>query len=407
VSAPIDVRRCTDIEEFLDAVGAISEYFGGDRSQERAERFLRVHPLERMHAALDGGRIVGGAGAFPLEFSVPGALVPAAGVSVVGVYPTHRRRGVLTAMMRAQLDDVRRRREPLAALWASEERIYGRFGYGLASLTGEMSLPRERSGFAGQFERRGTISLVTRDEALELFPPVWDALREVTPGMFGRSRDWWETRALNDPPEWRPPGAGPKRFVSLELDGRPAGYAVYRHAPEWESGVASGTLYVVEALAVDPQATKEIWRYLLDIDWSSTVNARLLPVDHPLFFLLAEPRRMRFRVGDGLWLRLVDVGRALSARRYAADGRVVLEVADEFCPWNTGRWGLEAGKARRVRTRPDLRLDVQALASVYLGGFTFAELARAGRVEEVRGGALAEADAIFRVDRRPWCPEIF
>jgi predicted acetyltransferase len=401
------VRPCRDIEEFMDAVGAISEYFGGERNQERAERFLRIHPLERMYAAFDAGRIVGGAGSFPFEFTVPGATVRAAGITVVGVYPTHRRRGVLTAMMRAQLDDVRRRREPIAVLWASEERIYGRFGYGLASYNGEMSLERARSGFAAPVERRGAVRLVDREEALELFPAVWDALLVETPGMFARSPDWWETRPLNDPPEWRSPGSGPKRFAALEIDGAVAGYAAYRHVPDWEGGFANGTLNVLEALAVGPQATKELWRYLLDIDWTSTVNARLLPVDHPLFFLLAEPRRMRFRIGDGLWVRLVNVGRALAERAYAADGPVVLEVADAFCPWNAGRWGVEPGEARRVRTRPDLRLDVQALASAYLGGFTFAELARAGRVEEVKRGGLESADAMFRVDRRPWCPEIF
>jgi predicted acetyltransferase len=403
----IRVRMCRDVEELMDAVGAISEYFGGERSQERAERFLRIHPLDRMHAAFDGRRIVGGTGSFPFEFTVPGATVAAAGVTVVGVYPTHRRRGVLTAMMRAQLDDVRERGEPIAALWASEERIYGRFGYGMASYNGEMTLPRDRSGFARPLERRGAVRIVDRDEALELFPAIWDALRVETPGMFGRTRDWWDVRPLNDPPEWRPPGSGPKRFVVLELGGRPAGYGIYRISPDWESGVANGTLHVNEAIAPGPQATAELWRYLLDVDWTATVSARLLPVDHPLFFLLAEPRRMRFRVGDGLWLRLVDVGGALSGRGYAGDGRVVLEVADEFCPWNAGRWAVEPGQARRVRTRPDLRLDVQALGSVYLGGFTFAELARAGRVDEVVKGGLQRADALFAVDRRPWCPEIF
>jgi predicted acetyltransferase len=403
----IRVRPCRDMEEFMDALGAISEYFGGERNTERTERFLRVHPLERMHAAFDGRQIVGGAGAFPFELTVPGAALPTAGVTVVGVYPTHRRRGVLTAMMRAQLDDVRRRREPIAALWASEERIYGRFGYGMASYTGEMSLPRDRSDFARPFERRGTIRFVDRDEAMALFPPIWDAVRLETPGMFSRSADWWETRALNDPPEWRPAGAGPKRFALLELGGEPAGYAAYRHAPDWDQGFTNATLYVIEAVAVGPQANKELWRYLLDIDWTNTISGRLLPVDHPLFFLLAEPRRMRFRIGDGLWLRLVDVGAALSRRGYAGDGRVVLELADAFCPWNEGRWAVEAGSARRVRSRPDVRLDVQALGTVYLGGFTFAELARAGRVEEVAKGGLGRADALFAVDRRPWCPEIF
>jgi predicted acetyltransferase len=277
----------------------------------------------------------------------------------------------------------------------------------MASYAGEMSLPRDRADFARPFERRGTVRLVDPDEALELFPAVWDAVRVETPGMFARSADWWETRALHDPPEWRPAGAGPKRFAVLELGGKPAGYAIYRHAPDWENGFSNATLHVVEAVGAGADGTREVWRYLLDIDWTGIVSGRLLPVDHPLFFLLAEPRRMRFRIGDGLWVRLVDVGAALSRRGYLSDGRVVLEVADEFCPWNAGRWAVEPGAARRVRTRPDLRLDVQALGTVYLGGFTFAELARAGRVEEVAKGGRGRADALFAHDRRPWCPEIF
>jgi predicted acetyltransferase len=402
-----EVRPCRDVEEFMDAIGAISQYFGAERNQERAERFIRNHPLERMHAAFDDGRVVGGAGAFPFQLSVPGAVVPAAGVTVVGVNPTHRRRGVLTAMMRAQLDDAHERGDPLAVLWASEERIYPRFGYGLASLAGEASISREHAGFAYPFKPTGTVRLVDVEEALELFPPVWDRLLPETPGMFTRSREWWELRVFLDPAERRPTGAGPSRLVALEVDGSVEGYAMYRHQPDWESGFAAGKLNVTEALAVGAQATRELWRYLLDIDWSATIVARLLPIDHPLFLILAEPRRIGFRVHDALWLRLVDVGAALSARGYAADGAVVLEVVDEFCPWNACRWRLEGGEAARTDREPDLRLDVQGLACVYLGGFTFGELARSGRVDELNEGALARADAMFRVDGKPWCPEIF
>ena len=136
-----DVRPTKDLKEFKAAVGAISHYFGGGPDDERAERFARVLPLERMHAAFDGDAVVGGAGAFPFQLTVPGGVVPCGGVTVVGVLPTHRRRGVLTAMMRTQLEDIRDRGEPIAALWASEEMIYGRFGYGMASLAGETALP--------------------------------------------------------------------------------------------------------------------------------------------------------------------------------------------------------------------------------------------------------------------------
>jgi predicted acetyltransferase len=163
----------------------------------------------------------------------------------------------------------------------------------------------------------------------------------------------------------------------------------------------------MEAIAYDGRPTAELWRYLFDIDWAARITGWLLPVDHPLFFLLATPRRMRYRVFDGVWARLVDVGAALSARGYAAAGTVVFDVIDEFCPWNEGRWRLSDGRAKRTTASPQLRCHVAALGSVYLGGFSFSELVRGGRVEEVRRGAAARADAMFASNRAPWCPEIF
>jgi predicted acetyltransferase len=164
---------------------------------------------------------------------------------------------------------------------------------------------------------------------------------------------------------------------------------------------------VVEALGTTPEALGAVWRYLLELDWTATIHAELLPLDHPLFFWLVEPRRMRATVVEALWARLVDVGAALSARGYSGDGSVVLDVRDELCPWNDGRWRLESGSAERSDGEPDLALDVRELGSVYLGGFTFSQLARAGKLEELRQGGIGRADALFRADAQPWCPEIF
>jgi predicted acetyltransferase len=401
-----EVAPCADLAEFSDAVFAIGQYFGMEPSEERMERFSKNLPIERMHAAREDGKTVGGAGAFPFEMTVPGALVPTAGVTVVGTYPTHRRRGVLNAMMRAQLDDIRERGEPVAALWASEETIYGRFGYGMASLAGSISVPRASSAYAVPFEPEGRVRLVEADEALELFPAIWDEVRPSIPGLLGRSRNWWELRILFDLPEFRQ-GAGPKRFAVLETDGRPEGYAVYRHKSRWEDGENKSEIGVVDALALDGRPTAEIWRYLFDIDWSAQITADLMPVDHQLWQLLATPRRMKFRVGDGLWVRLVEVGDALSARTYLADGSVVFDVVDSFCPWNEGRWKLEDGVAKRSDEDADLRGDVAMLGAVYLGAFTFEQLVRSGRVEELTEGAAARADSMFAWPRAPWCPEIF
>jgi predicted acetyltransferase len=401
-----DVRPVTDLDEFTEAFLAIGQYFGAEPKEERMQRFTTNLPFNRMFAARENGRTIGGAGSFPLTMSVPGGQVPCAGVTVVGVYPTHRRRGVLRAMMRAQLDDVRARGEPIAALWASEEPIYTRFGYGMASLQGEIELPRERGAYALPFEPESIPRIVDTDEAKTLLPPIHERWAAETPGAFVRSEAWWEFRVLGDPPEFRD-GAGPKRFVVLERDGEAVAYAIYRHVPDWEAGASTATLRVNEAIAPEPRGLAEIWRYVLDVDWTATIKASFLPLDHPLFLLLAEPRRLRFRVGDGLWVRLVDVGAALSARSYAEDGALVIEVLDDFLPDNAGVWKLDGGEARQTDEQPELVLNVRELGSAFLGGFTFAQLQRALRLDERVPGAVARADTIFRTDRAPWCPEIF
>jgi predicted acetyltransferase len=404
---PLEIRPCADAEEFAHAIGAIGQYVAWHPTPEEAARFGRNLPLERMHAAFDDGAIVAGAGSFPFELSVPGGSLGCAGVTVVGVAPTHRRRGIMTALMRAQLDAARELAEPLAALWSSEATIYGRFGFGLASWQGEFELDKDRAQFAFPLEPRGSTRFVDADEAIGLLPPIWDAVARRRPGMFSRTRTWWESRIFEDPEDSRPTGAGPRRLVVLQLDGAAQAYAAYRHKPKWEGGASVGKIAVSEAFGTTAQATAEIWRFLLDVDWQAKVHAELLPPDHPLFLLLATPRRAGYRMLDALWVRLVDVGAALSARSYAIDHEIVFDVADAFCPWNEGRWKLEAGRASRTDEEPDLRLDIDALGSGYLGGITFAQLAAALRVEELHRGALERVDAMFRSSAHPWCPEIF
>jgi predicted acetyltransferase len=399
-----DVRTARDREEFARALYGIAQYFGGYPTDEQLDRFTQFLPVERMHAAFDGDEVVGGAGAFPFDFSVPGGTLSCGGVTVVGVYPTHRRRGALRAMMDAQLRDIHERGEPIAALWASEETIYGRFGYGLASWVGELTVPREWNAFAEPLERRGRVRSVERDEAASLLPPLWEALRAQRPGMFARTDAWWTLRTLRVPDEDK---ANPKRIVVLELDGEAQAYAIYKSDMKFESGIAQSTLNVTEAIGATPQATAELWRFLLDIDWQARVSASLLPPDHPLFLLLATPRRAAYRMIDGLWVRLVDVGAALSGRSFGGDGAVVLDVRDAVCPWNEGRWRVSADGATRVDAEADIALDVSALGSAYLGAVSFAQLWSGLRLEELTQGAVERADALFAWRPLPWCPEIF
>jgi predicted acetyltransferase len=291
-------------------------------------------------------------------------------------------------------------------LWASEETIYGRYGYGPASLSLELQVPRVQNEFKPGIEPIGRVRLVGAGEAATLMPAVYDAVRQVTPGMVERNAAWWEHRTLIDLPEWRG-GGGPKLYAVLEVDGEPQAYALYRLHVSFGNLGPETKVQPQEVLAATPAATASIWRYLLDVDWTQSLSARLLPVDHPLLLLLARLNPTRPMVSDGLWVRLVDVGAALSGRSYAGDGAVVLDVRDAFCEWNAGRWRIEGGEASRTDADADLALDVADLGSVYLGGFTFHALRQAGRVEELREGTVARADDLFRTDSAPWCPEIF
>jgi len=401
----IEVRPCATHEELRDALNAIGHYFGYGNELEDAERFAQWMEIERMHAAFDGDRAVGGAGAFGYRMSVPGGRsVPAAGTTVVAVLPTHRRRGVLRSLMRAQLEDARARGEVAAFLWASEATIYRRFGFGLASRIGSIALARDRAQFTEPFVPRGTVRLVDLEEAARAFPPLYEQIFAQRPGMNSRTQAWWETRRLFDNPVFRQ--GGPKHRALLELDGEPAGYAIYNVKQDWRGGSSSGVVNLTEVVAPTPEAARELWRWLLDFDWTSEFKADLLPLDHELFQLLAEPRRMEFTINDGVWVRLIDVGAALSARSYEV-GELVLEVEDAFLPENSGRWRVTPHGTEPTDAAADIRLDVTAVGSVYLGGFTFADLVRGSRAQELKDGAAARGDALFGTNVAPWCAEIF
>jgi predicted acetyltransferase len=233
---------------------------------------------------------------------------------------------------------------------------------------------------------------------------IYERLRSETPGFLARPREWWQNYRLADPDEWRR-GASPKYVAVFELDDAPAAYAIYRVKSEWEGGFPKGSVRVVEALAATPAAERELWRYLFGIDLTVSVEGRLSPAS-PLFLMVVDARSLQARLIEGLWLRLVDVGAALAGRSCASGDSVVLEVRDEFCPWNAGRWSV-GDEVRRTDEAAELELDVADLASAYLGAYSFTRLAAAERVRELGDGAIARADALFRTEKPPYCPEDF
>jgi predicted acetyltransferase len=340
-----------------------------------------------------------------MEMSLPGGdVVPIAGLTWVGVHPDARRRGVLAAMMTDHLARTRDAGTAVSALHASEAAIYGRFGYGIAAPNLQMEADQARFALRDDPGPRGSVRIVPLEDALEPCRHVWDTVRPTVPGFTVREDEVWTTFRLADPEEWRR-GASPKYCAVVELDGQPVAYALYRIRQSWEQGFSKSEVRLVETVATTPAAERELWRFVFGIDLIARVGGRLDPAS-PLFLMTVDPRSLHLRVSEGLWLRLVDVEQALAARSYAGDGEVVLDVRDEFCSWNTGRYRV-GGTDGRTDADADLELAVADLASVYLGAFTFSQLAAAERVRELKPGALARADELFRTPRPPYCPEDF
>ncbi|MBP2479407.1 putative acetyltransferase [Crossiella equi] len=352
--------------------------------------------MDRNLLALTGdGRPVGTAGACSFELTLPGgAVVPAAGVTSVGVLPTHRRRGLLTAMMRHQLADLRARGELLAVLLSSESLIYGRFGYGPATYTQRLTVPRHRAAFRGTPAAPGSIELLQRDE--KLLAEVYDRYRRAQPGALSRPKRWWSLGA-GQPPVSRAP-----RYLAVhrDADGVADGYASY-------SGAESGTITVDEIVTTDDAVHSALARFVLGHDLVNQVVFKHVPPEHPLRWQLADFNAAeQTNHTDWLWVRLLDLPRALTSRAWSADGELVLDVTDPFLD-EQHRLLLAArdGAATCTPTgrAPDLSLDVRDLGSVYLGGTRPSTLVRAGFVQAHQPGAVALADALFHTERPPHC----
>ncbi|MFF4382604.1 GNAT family N-acetyltransferase [Kitasatospora sp. NPDC001547] len=399
----MEIRSTTDqdLGAFVDTFHAALGIFPESPNADGGGVWWAATEMDRnLLAVTADGRPVGTAGAYSFELTLPGqVVVPAPGVTAVGVLPTHRRQGVLTAMMRRQFADLRARGEFLAVLLASEAGIYGRFGYGPATYTQRLTVQRHQAAFAGPRAAAapagGSVEVLPRAACGEVLEQVYDRYRRAQPGALSRPRRWWELGA------GQVPVASTPRYVAVhrDADGTPDGYASYS-----KDGDA---LTVDETVAVDDAAYTDLARFLLGHDLVARVVFRHCPPDHPLRWQFAD-----FRAGepggetDWLWVRLLDVPRALTSRGWFTDGELVLDVDDPFLG-ERQRYLLAVrdGKAACVPTdrEPDLSLDVRDLGSVYLGGTAPSALVRAGHIRAHRPGAAVLADALFRAERAPHC----
>jgi predicted acetyltransferase len=417
--ATFQIRPLT--EDDLPALEYVDQHaFSGrpDSARSRANWLARLE-LDRTLGAFDRTTLAGTTGVYSFRMRVPGAMAAVAGVSMVAVLPSHRRQGALTGLMRRQLSDIAGRGEAVAALFASETPIYGRYGYGRASWHLTMSLARGHGALAAGVPADPGLRLRIAEPASAHaeMGKVYDLAMAERPGMYARTEPWWD-RLTHGPDSETD---RPMRCVLVEDDAGPRGYALFTSEGrwEWEEGtfLPAGVLDLHEAIAVDPASAAALWADLLSRDLITTFRLHMRPVDDPLLDLLADSRLGRPRLSDGLWIRLIDVGKALAQRRYACPVDVVVEVSDALCPQNQGRWRLNAattsapsgfsGTCERTTAPADLVLPVRALGAAYLGGTRLGPLAAAGLVTEVTPGAVAALSTAMSWEPAPWCPMIF
>jgi predicted acetyltransferase len=370
-----------------------------------------VFEPERALLAEDDGALVGHAAAYTRDLTVPGAVVSAAHVTLVAVLPTHRRQRILTRMMHRQLREIRTAgREAMAVLWASEGRIYPRFGYGMAAQRLALSVPHREVSLPGPpAGGDGRLRFVDPAASWSVLARVYEQQRTERTGWSSRGERWWQF-TLADPPARRG-GTTELRAALFETPHGPAGYALWRVKGGWASSGPQGEVRVQEVTANTPEAYRALWQLLLSIDLARTTSYPMAAVDEPLVHLVDEPRRLNGQFLDSLWVRLVDLPRALTTRRYATTVDVVVDVTDALLPENAGRWRLTAGpdgaSCTPADSPADLACDVRELGAAYLGGVSLAALGAAGRVREHTPGSLAAASAAFGWHRLPSAPEVF
>jgi predicted acetyltransferase len=393
----VDVRVLTQ-PELPAAWSLLMRAFGQPPHPDDVEVELALVDPARAYAAAVDGRVVATAASFDFRMAVPGRVTPVAGVTWVGVLPTYRRRGLLGALMERQLTDLHESGTAVAALWASEGAIYGRYGYGAAAWNLSLTVPR---GAAFRLPvPAGDLDLV--EPRHEPLTGVYERVAARTPGFVTRDDRWWTYR-LHDPEHGRD---GATELQCVLTDG---GYALYAVRGAWQDGLPAGRVTVRELVAEDLGARLRLWRHLLDLDLTTEVRAGAVAPDDPLLLAaLAEPRSAGARIRDSLWVRLVDLPDALRSRTYACDVDVVLEVVHERAPWNTGRWRLTGDRTDAAclptRAAADLVLRPEDVGAAYLGGTPL----RSRPVEERTPGALDVVSTAFGpLGAAPWCPLVF
>nr|WSZ96768.1 GNAT family N-acetyltransferase [Streptomyces sp. NBC_00857] len=378
-----------------------------------ADRIARSDPA-RTRGAFDNGRCVATFRSFSQELTtVGGAVLPADAVSNVTVTPTHRRRGLLSRMMHADLAEAKERGDAVATLIAAEYPIYGRYGFGPAAFITEWEIDVVRAGLDPRRpapDDGGRIDLIDGAEVRKTGPELFERFRPRQPGAVSRDERWWRINTGVTPSghPWTEPFHAVYRSAADEVEG----LVTYSADDTWgDRKQPLNTVSVRKLIATTPAAERALWHFLCSIDWVTTVRTGHRAPDDLLPQYLPDPRAARIVTqADFLWVRILDAVRALEARTYAAQGALVLEIHDK-AGLAGGRFRLDASMAGAscvpTDESADITLDVRELGALYLGDESAVRLAALGSLSEERPGAAALAEAIFRTPRRPWCPDIF
>jgi predicted acetyltransferase len=406
-----EVRRIRDDElrEFIETSSA--GFLERPDVDKVTEEVRPLWDLDRTWAAFADGRMCGTYRSWATELTVPGGQrLPAAAVSAVTVLPTHRRRGILRAMVEAEHEATRQRAEVFGLLYAAEYPIYGRFGYGPGLREATLTLDTRKTGFHA--DSSGRVELANADaDTLAAIRGVFEGWRVRQPGEIRRRDYRWEFDLGLRESVWGPLWKG---FVALHRDpaGSVDGYARFHADDKWEQRQPGLTVTIDELHALNDAAYLSLWRFLAEMDWAARIKAERRIPSERLPWLLTNARALDLSdVGDGMWVRLFDVARALAARTYEREGSIVLEVVDQEASGGRTRVKLDAGPSgvtcARTDSSADLTLDIAALGAAYLGGPSLRDAALASGVEEHRAGALADADALLRTLDEPWCSTFF
>jgi predicted acetyltransferase len=407
MSASPLVTRTLAAEEIPTFIGLVFRAFLDDPAPEHVAAEVDLLEPHRTHGAFDGDELIGGGTMLSKQMTLPGTGPhPVAAVSCVAVAPDHRRRGAMAQVMRAQLHSQHGTGDAFAALYASEGDIYGRFGYGLAGHRAFFAVPRGAEFQSTVDISDGRVREVDKETALPLMHHLHSKVAPTRVGWVGRTKASWQVFLSESTLELLSEGLTKWRYAI-----HPEGYAIYQVKKKWDSRKPEHQVHAREILGATPQAHAALWRYLLDIDLTTTVRADGA-TDDPIIHMLRDATDNNRQVGDGLWVRIVDIDRALPLRTYSTAVDVVLAVEDTFCPWNAGTWRLVAeadGPATVTRTdaQPDLALGVRELGAVFLGGTTVQELVAAQRIRELTPGKARAASRAFAGDHQPHCPELF